>query len=102
MGSKALELFSLQVKQYQDDLMSEGNRVLLRKNDVELINRAKDLLIRDIKNRQIQKSTSTLIHRYFKNGNPSNCILVLLETANQQEKIPFGSIFILFKSKNPL
>ncbi|WP_020528318.1 helix-turn-helix transcriptional regulator [Flexithrix dorotheae] len=60
MESKAQELFSLQVKQYQDDMMSEGNRILLRKNDVALIKKAKDLLLKDLKNPPTIKALSKL------------------------------------------
>lgn len=50
LEGKALELFSRQIKQYQDDLASPGRQVMLRKFDVDKIRMAKDLLIKDLAN----------------------------------------------------
>ncbi|MFK7981985.1 MAG: hypothetical protein AB8G86_18545, partial [Saprospiraceae bacterium] len=50
LEGKVLELFSKQVKQYQDDLNSPGRQVMLRKFDLEKIKMAKDLLVKDLVN----------------------------------------------------
>ncbi len=50
LEAKALELFSKQIKQYQDDLNSPGRQVMLRKYDLEKIRMAKDLLIKELVN----------------------------------------------------
>ena len=48
LESKALELFSKQIKQYQDDMLSPGRQVMLRKYDLDKIRKAKELLIGDL------------------------------------------------------
>lgn len=50
LEGKTLELFSKQIKQYQDDLRSPGRQVMLRKYDLDKIKAAKELLISDIIN----------------------------------------------------
>lgn len=48
LEGKALELFSKQIKQYKDDLLSPGRQVMLRKYDLEKIQAARDFLIKDL------------------------------------------------------
>ena len=50
LEGKALELFSRQVKQYSDDLISPTKGILLRKGDLEKIKQAKEVLIEDLVN----------------------------------------------------
>lgn len=50
LEGKALELFSKQVKQYQDDLNSPGRQVILRKYDLEKIKLAKEVLVKELIN----------------------------------------------------
>lgn len=50
LEGKTLELFSKQIKQYKDDLLSPGRQVMLRKYDLEKIRMAKDYLIKDLVN----------------------------------------------------
>ena len=48
LEGKALELFSKQIKQYQDDLNSPGRQVMLRKYDLEKIRMAKNILVKEL------------------------------------------------------
>jgi len=48
LEGKVLELFSKQIKQYKDDLLSPGRQVMLRKYDLDKIQLARDLLIQDL------------------------------------------------------
>lgn len=48
LESKALELFSKQIKQYKDDLLSPGRQIMLRKYDLDKIRMARDFLIRNL------------------------------------------------------
>jgi len=50
LEGKALELFSKQIKQYKDDLLSPGRQVMLRKYDLDKIQTARDILIEDLIN----------------------------------------------------
>lgn len=50
LESKALELLSLQIKQFKDDLEAPGKQVLLRKYDINKIIKARDILIKDLVN----------------------------------------------------
>ncbi|MEM1124788.1 MAG: hypothetical protein AAGJ18_30400, partial [Bacteroidota bacterium] len=50
LEAKALELFSKQIKQYQDDMRSPGRQVMLRKYDIEKIKSARELLVSDLVN----------------------------------------------------
>ncbi len=47
--SKALELFSLQIKQYEDDLQDTGKRVVFRQADAQLIKTAQEILVVNLK-----------------------------------------------------
>ncbi len=50
LESKALELFSLMVQQYEDDLKVEGKQKVFRQADVSLIENARDILRNNLKN----------------------------------------------------
>ncbi len=50
LEGKALELFSKQIKQYNDDLIQPSGNVALRKADLEKIKKAKEVLIKDLTN----------------------------------------------------
>jgi len=45
LEGKVLELLSRQIKQFKDDLLLPGKQVMLRKNDIDKIKIARDLLI---------------------------------------------------------
>lgn len=44
----ALELFSYQIRQFKDDLLSPGKQVTLRKQDIEKIIKGKDILVANL------------------------------------------------------
>ena len=50
MEAKSLEMLSMQIKQYKDDLDPSSRQVLLRKYDVDKLTKARDILISDLKN----------------------------------------------------
>lgn len=50
LEAKALELFSKQIKQYNEDLISPTRGVVLRKDDLEKIKHAKEIIIHDLVN----------------------------------------------------
>lgn len=50
LESKALELLSLQIKQFKDDLEAPGKQVVLRKYDVDKIVKAREILVSDLEN----------------------------------------------------
>ena len=50
MEAKSLEMLSMQIKQYKDDLNPSSRQVLLRKYDVDKLTMARDILIADLKN----------------------------------------------------
>lgn len=50
LESKALELFSQQMQQYEDDLKSGKKRQVFRKIEVDLILEAKDILVNNLQN----------------------------------------------------
>jgi AraC-like DNA-binding protein len=47
---KTLELLSMQIKQYEDDLKEPGKQVMLRKQDIEKIKNARKILMDNFKN----------------------------------------------------
>ena len=49
--SKVLELLSLQIKQYEDDLSGYSKQAILREYDVERIKLAREILLEDLKER---------------------------------------------------
>ncbi len=50
LESKALELLSLQIQQYEDDLKSSGKRLVIRRVELEMILKAKQYLIENLAN----------------------------------------------------
>lgn len=50
LESKALELLSLQIKQYEDDQKSSGKRLVIRRAELEMILKAKQCLIENLSN----------------------------------------------------
>lgn len=50
LESLSLQLFSFQIKQYEYDLRFEGNKVLLRKYDIDKVIEAKEIILDDLKN----------------------------------------------------
>ena len=49
MEAKSLEMLSMQIKQYKDDLNPSTRQVLLRKYDIDKLTRARDILVADLK-----------------------------------------------------
>ena len=49
MEAKTLEMLSMQIKQYKDDLDPSSRQVLLRKYDVDKLTKARDILVADLK-----------------------------------------------------
>lgn len=97
LEGKALELFSKQIKQYQDDLLSPGRQVMLRKYDVEKIMMARDLLIEDLVNSPTIEELSKKVginRQKLKTGFK----LIFEKTINQylrNERMEKGSILLL-------
>lgn len=58
--AKALELLSKQIKQFTDDSRSPSRKVTLRRYDVEKIQKARDILVEDLKNPPIIENLARL------------------------------------------
>ncbi len=50
LESKSLDLIWMQIKQYKDDQNPQSKKQILRKSDIELIRKAKSILLNDLKN----------------------------------------------------
>lgn len=50
LESKALDLLWMQIKQYKDDQNTYSQQTVLRKSDIELIMKAKKILVKDLQN----------------------------------------------------
>ncbi|MEZ4883567.1 MAG: AraC family transcriptional regulator [Chitinophagales bacterium] len=98
LESKTLEVLSMQINQYDDDMNFEGKRVLLKQYDVDKIVKARDILVEDIQdspkitdlarlagiNQQKLKQGfklvfGTTINRYLRNYRMSKAKILLLE-----------------------
>lgn len=98
LESKALEILSFQINQYDDDVNFEGKRVVLKQFDVDKIIKARDILIEDIQNppkitdlarlaginqQKLKKGFKLIfdmtINRYLRNYRMSKAKMFLLE-----------------------